>query len=267
MLLGVFSVKLRMACEPDQRRESSFGKGCTHQPCLKQSVISPRYSSNAVPGTTAGTCVCACQRMGVLPAGTSLGMHIRAAALPSLLSLYCSCPDYHTLRATCFSRRCKQHVFAAVCCMQQDIDCIHCACGMRLRALYIADQSVLCPSAPGSGLVLTKTTPEQPASYLSSARLVAGVCTCANTDKICMTPLAMLCLQSQKLQGKSSITRSATLQTRAEKACLDILSRLDADLPVSAIHGAPTVTPPTSLLSVCTPHHMPIVDVGEYSHM
>ncbi|KAL3134162.1 hypothetical protein ABBQ32_008577 [Trebouxia sp. C0010 RCD-2024] len=43
--------------------------------------------------------------------------------------------------------------------------------------------------------------------------------------------------KSQQLQAKSSITRSGTLQTRAEKACLDVLSRLDADLPMSAIHG------------------------------
>ena len=54
----------------------------------------------------------------------------------------------------------------------------------------------------------------------------------------------MLCLQSQKLQGKSSITRSGTLQTRAEKACLDVLSRLDADLPVSALHGVAAAAPP-----------------------
>jgi hypothetical protein len=49
-------------------------------------------------------------------------------------------------------------------------------------------------------------------------------------------PVAV-CLQSQKLQGKSSITRSGTLQACTEKACLDVLSRLDADLPLSAIQG------------------------------
>ena len=50
------------------------------------------------------------------------------------------------------------------------------------------------------------------------------------------TPVAV-CLQSQKLQGKTSITRSGTLQARTEKACLDVLSRLDADLHLSAIQG------------------------------
>ena len=63
----------------------------------------------------------------------------------------------------------------------------------------------------------------------------------------------MLCLQSQKLQGKSSITRSGTLQTRAEKACLDVLSRLDADLPVYAVHGVAAAFP-----SPLTQPHAPL---------
>lgn len=70
-------------------------------------------------------------------------------------------------------------------------------------------------------------------------------------SKVCKTA-SVPCLQSQQLQAKSSITRSGTLQTRAEKACLDVLSRLDADLPMSAIHGAflantlPALPPPPS---------------------
>ena len=60
---------------------------------------------------------------------------------------------------------------------------------------------------------------------------------------------ALVCLQSQKLQGKSSITRSGTMQTRADKACLDLLSRLDADLPMTAIHGASS-SPPAA---ICLP--------------
>ncbi|DBA81363.1 hypothetical protein WJX79_002588 [Trebouxia sp. C0005] len=43
--------------------------------------------------------------------------------------------------------------------------------------------------------------------------------------------------KSQKLQNKTSIARSGTMQSRTEKACLDVLSRLDADLPLSAIQG------------------------------
>lgn len=57
-----------------------------------------------------------------------------------------------------------------------------------------------------------------------------------------------VCLQSQKLQNKSSSTRSATLQGRTEKACLDVLSRLDADLPLSAIQGAR----PSHMFTKCT---------------
>ena len=65
-----------------------------------------------------------------------------------------------------------------------------------------------------------------------------------NSTKVCNT-VPVPCLQSQKLQGKSSMTRSGTPQTRAE-ACLDVLSRLDADLSMSAVHGAllATVLPP-----------------------
>lgn len=81
----------------------------------------------------------------------------------------------------------------------------------------------------------------------------------------------MLCLQSQKLQGKSSITRSGTLQTRTEKVCLDVLSRLDADLPVSAVHGepaAPSVLPPslptTSPSTLFSPFFTTISDYKPY---
>lgn len=40
---GVSLAMLKIPCELDLCRGSDYGKGCTHQPSQKQSVISPRY--------------------------------------------------------------------------------------------------------------------------------------------------------------------------------------------------------------------------------
>lgn len=78
----------------------------------------------------------------------------------------------------------------------------------------------------------------RPASLHRHGNTQDGLQTCVSVMSAPLCCKAWLrCVQSQKLQGKTSITRSGTMQSRTEKACLDVLSRLDADLPLSAIQG------------------------------
>ena len=53
----------------------------------------------------------------------------------------------------------------------------------------------------------------------------------------CSRPCVHVVQSQQLLKGRSSLSRSGTMQSRVEKACLDIVNRLDADIPLAAIQG------------------------------